>query len=222
MNRNIAIDGPAGAGKSTIARTLARRLGYVYVDTGAIYRTVGLYALTHGVAKEDEAGLVALLPEITVDIAYGEEGQRMLLNGQDVSGCIRTQEVAAYASRVAALPEVRAFLLEMQRDLARRQNVIMDGRDIGTVVLPDAGVKIFLTASPEVRARRRWLELQEKGSTQPYEEVLQEVIARDEADTNRPIAPLRRAEDAVLADTSTLTLEESVALLETIVKEALP
>lgn len=212
-NRNIAIDGPAGAGKSTIAKRLAAQLGYVYVDTGAIYRTVGLYACRKGVDKEDAAGIAALLPEITVDLRYGPEGQQMLLNGENVSGEIRTPEIAAYASKVAAVPAVREFLLQMQRDLAARQNVIMDGRDIGTVVLPDAAVKIFLTASPEVRARRRWLELQEKGGSQSFEEILADVEARDAADRNRAIAPLRQAEDAILADTSSLSFEESVALL---------
>ncbi|MCD8145625.1 MAG: (d)CMP kinase [Oscillospiraceae bacterium] len=219
MNRNIAIDGPAGAGKSTIAKRLAAQLGYVYVDTGAIYRTVGLYALRNGVDKADTAGLTALLTEIQVDLRYGPQGQQMLLNGEDVTDAIRTPEVAAYASSVAAIPAVRAFLLDKQRELARRQNVIMDGRDIGTVVLPDAAVKIFLTASPQVRAKRRWLELTEKGSRESYETVLAEVEARDAADRSRPIAPLRQAEDAILADTSDLNFEESVALLTRIIRE---
>ena len=218
MNRSIAIDGPAGAGKSTIAKTLAARLGYIYVDTGAIYRTVGLYAYRNGISKDDSAGIAALLPEIRIELSYGPEGQRMLLCGEDVSAAIRTPEISAYASKAAAIPAVRDFLLEMQRDLARKQDVIMDGRDIGTVVLPDAAVKIFLTAAPEVRARRRWLELQEKGDSTPFDQVLDEVNARDLADISRPIAPLRRAEDAVPVDTSTLSFEESAALLEEIVR----
>lgn len=221
MNRNIAIDGPAGAGKSTIAKLLAARLGYVYVDTGAIYRTVGLYARQHGVDKDDSAGIVALLPEIQIDLCYGPEGQKMLLCGEDVTEQIRTPEISAYASKVSAIPDVRSFLLEMQRDLARRQNVIMDGRDIGTVVLPDAAVKIFLTAAPEVRAKRRWLQYQEQGRSQSYDEVLAEVNARDLADSTRSISPLRQAEDAVLADTSDLDLCESVALLEKIIEDKL-
>ena len=222
MNRNIAIDGPAGAGKSTAARRLARELGYIYVDTGAIYRTVGLYALRSGVAMEDSAGIAALLPRIRIELCYGEDGvQKMLLNGEDVSGEIRTPEISACASKVAAIPAVRDFLLEMQRELARTHHVVMDGRDIGTVVLPDAAVKIFLTATPETRARRRYLELQEKGSDESYEQVLAEVIRRDEQDMNRPVAPLKQAEDAVLADTSELNLEESVQLLLKIVREKL-
>lgn len=222
MNRNIAIDGPAGAGKSTAARRLAQELGYIYVDTGAIYRTVGLYALRSGVAMEDSAGISALLPRIRIELCYGEDGvQKMLLNGEDVSGEIRTPEISACASKVAAIPAVRDFLLEMQRELARTHNVVMDGRDIGTVVLPDAAVKIFLTATPETRARRRYLELQEKGSDESYEQVLAEVIRRDEQDMNRPVAPLKQAEDAVLADTSELNLEESVQLLLKIVREKL-
>ncbi len=222
MNRNIAIDGPAGAGKSTAAKRLAKELGYIYVDTGAIYRTVGLYARQSGVAPEDAEGIAALLPEIRIELCYGGDGtQRMLLNGEDVSEEIRTPEISVYASQVAAIPAVRAFLLDMQRELARKQDVVMDGRDIGTVVLPDAAVKIFLTASPETRAKRRYLELQEKGASVTYEQVLAEVIQRDEQDTTRAVAPLKQAQDAVLADTSALDLEESVAYLLRIVREKL-
>ncbi len=222
MNCNIAIDGPAGAGKSTVAKRLAKELGYIYVDTGAIYRTVGLYARREGVAPEDGEGIASLLPRIHIELCYGEDGvQRMLLNGEDVSGQIRTPEIATFASKVAAIPAVRAFLLDMQRELAGTQKVVMDGRDIGTVVLPDAGVKIFLTASPETRARRRYLELRETGSAESYEQVLAEVIRRDEQDTTRAVAPLKQAEDAVLADTSALSLEESVSLLLQIVREKL-
>jgi cytidylate kinase len=222
MNRNIAIDGPAGAGKSTAAKALAKELGYIYVDTGAIYRTVGLFARRQGVERSDAQGVAELLPQVNIELCYGEDGtQRMILCGEDVSGLIRTPEVAADASKVAAIPAVRTFLLEMQRELARTHDVVMDGRDIGTVVLPDAAVKIFLTASPETRAQRRYLELKEKGSTESFEQVLREVIARDEQDMNRAVAPLKQAEDAVLADTSTLNLEESVALLRSIVAEKL-
>jgi cytidylate kinase len=222
MNRNIAIDGPAGAGKSTAAKALAKELGYIYVDTGAIYRTVGLYASQKGVDRGDEAAVKAILPEVKIEIAYGEDGtQRMLLNGADVSGLIRTPQAAADASKVAALPAVRSFLLEMQRELARTHDVVMDGRDIGTVVLPDAAVKIFLTASPETRAQRRFLELREKGSNESYDQVLAEVIARDEQDMNRAVAPLKQAEDAALADTSTMNLEETVAYLLGLVREKL-
>jgi cytidylate kinase len=222
MNRNIAIDGPAGAGKSTAAKALAKELGYIYVDTGAIYRTVGLFARRQGVERSDAQGVAELLPQVSIELCYGEDGtQRMILCGEDVSGLIRTPEVAADASKVAAIPAVRTFLLEMQRELARTHDVVMDGRDIGTVVLPDAAVKIFLTASPETRAQRRYLELKEKGSTESFEQVLQEVVARDEQDMNRAVAPLKQAEDAVLADTSTLNLEESVALLRSIVAEKL-
>jgi cytidylate kinase len=222
MNRNIAIDGPAGAGKSTAAKALAKELGYIYVDTGAIYRTVGLFARRQGVERSDAQGVAELLPQVNIELCYGEDGtQRMILCGEDVSGLIRTPEVAADASKVAAIPAVRTFLLEMQRELARTHDVVMDGRDIGTVVLPDAAVKIFLTASPETRAQRRYLELKEKGSTESFEQVLQEVIARDEQDMNRAVAPLKQAEDAVLADTSELNLEESVALLRSIVAEKL-
>ncbi len=219
MNRNIAIDGPAGAGKSTIARRLAEQLGYIYVDTGAIYRTVGLYAMKNGVSKDDTSGIINLLPGISIELCYQDGQQRMLLNGEDVSTAIRTQEVAGYASKVAAIPEIRQFLLDMQRDLAAKQDVIMDGRDIGTVVLPDAGLKIYLTASSKVRAHRRWLELQEKGSTQSFEQTLEEVEARDLADMNRAIAPLCQAEDAILVDTSALTLEESITALHTLAEK---
>jgi cytidylate kinase len=192
------------------------------VDTGAIYRTVGLFARRQGVERSDAQGVAELLPQVSIELCYGEDGtQRMILCGEDVSGLIRTPEVAADASKVAAIPAVRTFLLEMQRELARTHDVVMDGRDIGTVVLPDAAVKIFLTASPETRAQRRYLELKEKGSTESFEQVLREVIARDEQDMNRAVAPLKQAEDAVLADTSELNLEESVALLRSIVAEKL-
>lgn len=221
-HRSIAIDGPSGAGKSTLARALAKALGYLYVDTGAIYRTVGLQASRTGVDPEDRDGVVALLPGLDIRLGYGEDGvQRMFLNGEDVSQAIRQHEISRYASGVSALPEVRAFLLDRQRQLAAEQDVVMDGRDIGTVVLPQADVKIFLTAAPEARARRRWLELQQRGDQTDYETVLRDVIDRDEKDTNRATAPLRQAEDAVLADTTQLDLEQSLDLLISIAKERL-
>lgn len=221
-HRSIAIDGPSGAGKSTLARALAKALGYLYVDTGAIYRTVGLQASRTGVDPEDRDGVVALLPGLDIRLGYGEDGvQRMFLNGEDVSQAIRQHEISRYASGVSALPEVRAFLLDRQRQLAAEHDVVMDGRDIGTVVLPQADVKIFLTAAPEARARRRWLELQQRGDQTDYETVLRDVIDRDEKDTNRATAPLRQAEDAVLADTTQLDLEQSLDLLISIAKERL-
>ena len=221
-HRSIAIDGPSGAGKSTLARALAKALGYLYVDTGAIYRTVGLQACRTGVDPEDRDGVIALLPGLDISLGYGEDGvQRMFLNGEDVSQAIRQHEISRYASCVSALPEVRAFLLDRQRQLAAEHDVVMDGRDIGTVVLPQADVKIFLTAAPEARARRRWLELQQRGEDTDYETVLRDVMDRDEKDTNRATAPLRQAEDAVLADTTQLDLEQSLDLLIHIAKERL-
>lgn len=218
---SIAIDGPGGAGKSTLAKAVAKKLNILHVDTGAIYRTIGYAAFSRGLDAKDEAQIAPLLKEIQIDMAFDENsGQKMLLDGKDVSTEIRLPEISMYASNVSALPCVRAYLLEMQRDIARRRSVIMDGRDIGTVVLPDADVKIFLSASPEVRARRRWLELQEKGTPDTYEAVLADLIARDERDSNRAIAPLRPADDAVLLDTSGMTLQESInAILKLIRKK---
>ena len=217
---SIAIDGPAGAGKSTIAKSLAARHGWLYVDTGAIYRTVGLYTLRHGIDPKDADVVKGILPELDIQMQVEGDGvQHMYLNGEDVTSVIRTPEISMYASAVSAHAAVRSYLLEMQRSLARTRDVVMDGRDIGTVVLPHASVKIFLTASAEIRARRRWLEQQQKGNDQPFEEVLADVIQRDEQDTHRAVAPLRQAEDAVLADTSDLNLEESVDLLDSIIKE---
>lgn len=216
----VAIDGPSGAGKSTLARAAAKALGFVYVDTGAIYRTVGLFARKRSVAPGDEAAVAAILPLIQVELRYDAEGQqRMLLNGQDVSEEIRLPEVSRYASAVSALPPVRAYLLETQRELARTYNVVMDGRDIGTVVLPDAEVKVFLTASVQVRARRRCRELEERGTPQPFEEVLRDIEDRDWRDTHRAAAPLRQAENAVLLDTSALNFQESLHALLAIVRE---
>ena len=220
---SIAIDGPSGAGKSTLARQLAERLNYLYVDTGAIYRTVGLAARRAGLDPQDVPAVAALLPTLHIDLRYEADGlQHMLLNGEDVSQAIRQPEVSMYASKTSALPEVRAFLLQMQRDLAATRDVIMDGRDIGTVVLPDASVKIFLTAAPEMRARRRYEELRARGDDVTYEEVLADLLRRDENDISRAAAPLRQAEDAVLVDTTDLDLEESLHKLINTVRERLP
>ncbi len=223
MNYSIAIDGPSGAGKSTLAKAVAARLGFYYVDTGAIYRTVGLYVARQGGSCADPAEVTARLPEINIGMNYGEDGlQHMILNGEDVTQAIRENAVSRYASQAPSIPAVRDFLLEMQRGLARTQNVSMDGRDIGTVVLPDADVKVYLTASVEQRALRRWKELREKGDDIPLETVREQIAQRDYADSHREIAPLRRAEDAVVLDTSDLDLEESIEALYAIVKERIP
>ena len=207
---SIAIDGPGGAGKSTLAKAVAKKLNILHVDTGAIYRTIGYAAFSRGLDAKDESQIAPLLKEIQIDMAFDENsGQKMLLDGKDVSTEIRLPEISMYASNVSALPCVRAYLLEMQRDIARRRSVIMDGRDIGTVVLPDADVKIYLTAGADVRAQRRMKELAERGTPRPYDEVLHEIEERDWADTHREIAPLRRAEDAVLVDTSAMDFDES-------------
>ena len=215
---SVAIDGPAGAGKSTLARQLARDLGYIYVDTGAMYRAVGLYALRAGADPADPAAVDPLLPGIRLRLAVLDGEQHIYLNGEDVSALIRTEAVGMAASAVGANPAVRAFLLGLQRDMARTGNVLMDGRDIGTVILPDATVKIFLTASPEARARRRWLEYQAAGRPDRYEDVLADVKRRDEQDSGRAAAPLRRAEDAVLLDTSAMDLAQSLAAMKQIIK----
>lgn len=218
---SVAIDGPAGAGKSTLARRLAAEMGYIYVDTGAMYRAIGLYALRAGKDPKDNAAVNALLPQIELRLASIEGEQHIYLKEEDVSTAIRTEAAGMAASAVGANPTVRAFLLELQRDMAKKQDVLMDGRDIGTVVLPDATVKIFLTAAPEVRAMRRFRELEQRGTSQPYDQVLREIVDRDYADTHRAIAPLRRAEDAVELDTGALTFEESLRLLlETIRRRA--
>ena len=217
---SIAIDGPSGAGKSTLARSIAAKLGYLYVDTGAIYRTIGLYALENGVDPKDEAAVTATLPDIQVGLEYGEDGlQHMLLNGRDVTKDIRLPDVSLYASAVSAHPPVRAFLLEMQRKLARENNVIMDGRDIGTGVLPDADVKVYLTATAAERARRRCLELEQRGTPQPFEKVLAEIEERDYNDSHRATAPLRQAEDAVLLDTTELDFVQSEAAMMKLIGE---
>lgn len=222
MSIAIAIDGPAGAGKSTIARLAAKELGYIYVDTGALYRTIGLAAFRRGLTAEDKEQIIAMLPEIKVALAFNDrQEQIVLLDGEDVSGLIRTPEISMMASAVSAIPEVRAYLLDLQRDMAHTNNVIMDGRDIGTVVLPDAKIKIFLSASPECRARRRYDELIEKGMDVKYEDILSDVIARDYADSHRDIAPLKPADDAINVDTSGEDLETSVNKLLGIMRERL-
>ena len=219
---SIAIDGPSGAGKSTLAKMIAAELNFLYVDTGAIYRTVGLYAKKNNVDPHDGPAVTALLDTIEIDMNYGEDGlQCMYLNGEDVTTDIRQHEISAYASAVSAIPEVRAFLLEMQRSFARTNNVVMDGRDIGTVVLPDAQLKIFLTADPEDRARRRYEELLQRGQQADYETVLKDLIQRDYNDSHRASAPLRQAEDAVLLDTTGNTLQQSEELLLNTAKEHL-
>ena len=222
QERSIAIDGPAGAGKSTLARALARELGYLYVDTGAIYRTVALRAREAGADPSDPEQVAPLLEDLDLRMDYGGDGvQRMYLSGRDVTETIRENEVSALASQVAALPAVREFLLDFQRKQAREHDVVMDGRDIGTVVLPQAGVKIFLTAAPEARARRRTLELHQRGQDADFDEILREIRRRDEQDENRPVAPLRQAEDAVLLDTTNLDLKGSLEALLTLVRERL-
>lgn len=215
----IAIDGPGGAGKSTVAKAVAAKLGIVYVDTGALYRTVGLYVDSKGVDPHDASGVGALLPEINIEVRYESGAQHVYLNGVDHGDAIRTPKMSMYASAVSAIPAVRAFLLETQKDIARKNSVIMDGRDIGTVILPDADVKIFMTASPECRARRRYDELVAKGQNVRFEDVLAEMNARDHADSTRDIAPAEAAADAVIFDNSGMTLEESVEAVIKLVKE---
>ena len=220
MSIAIAIDGPAGAGKSTISKAAAKRLGFIYIDTGALYRTVGLAATRAGVEPKEGKEVEQLLSQITVELTFNDKGEQVvLLNKEDVSGLIRTPEASMMASSISAVPSVRAFLLDLQRDIAKTNNVIMDGRDIGTVILPDAEVKIFLTASPEARAKRRYDELVEKGMDVKYEDILQDVITRDYNDSHREIAPLKQADDAVLADTTEVDLDGSIELIINIIKE---
>ena len=215
----VAIDGPSGAGKSTLARAAAERLGILYVDTGAIYRTIGLYVQRRGIDPKDTAAVLAALPDISIGMDHDADGmQRMLLNGEDVTADIRLPEISMYASAVSAIQGVRDFLMEMQRSLARECSVIMDGRDIGTVVLPDADVKIFLYADVEVRAKRRELELRQRGTPKPYEEVLREMEERDYNDTHRAAAPLRAADDAIMVDTSSMDFDASLALLLDVIR----
>ena len=220
---SIAIDGPAGAGKSTIARRLAKELGYYYVDTGAIYRTVAYFMDLLGISPKDVDGVERYIDELTIEIEYDEEGvQHMIMNGMDVSGDIRTQDISQKASLVSAHPCVREMLLDMQRDVAKQHNVIMDGRDIGTVVLPKANVKIFLTAAPEVRAKRRTDELAAKGQKADYNKILKEIQQRDYQDTHREIAPLKMARDSVKVDTSELDIDQVVAEIKAIAGKKIP
>lgn len=215
---NVAIDGPAGAGKSTVAKAAAKELGYIYVDTGALYRTIALNAVRHGILNDTEK-IEAMLSDTKVELKYADGVQSVYLNRENVSGLIRTPEISMGASVVSAIPKVRAFLLELQRDIAKKNNVIMDGRDIATVVLPNADVKIFLFASPECRAKRRYNELIEKGESVTFDEVLDDVNKRDYQDSHREIAPLKPSEDSVMADTSELDLNGSVQLVVDIIKE---
>ena len=218
----VAIDGPSGAGKSTMAKRAAKELGFLYVDTGAIYRTVGYHMWLMGIGPKDADGIRRCLDDVNIEIEHQPDGvQHMILNGQDVTGEIRTPEMSKYASGVSAQKCVRDYLLEMQRKFARRHNVVMDGRDIGTVVLPNAQVKIFLTASPEERARRRFEELTAKGEKVTFEKVLQDMKARDKQDSERAIAPLRPAQDAVKLDTSGNTIEQSVEQILAVVRRKL-
>ncbi len=218
---SIAIDGPAGAGKSTLSRTMAKKLGFMYVDTGALYRTIGLKFLRLGFDTELNCNVAEVLKDTVADIRFIENEQRVFLDGEDVSEKIRTAEASMMASAVSARPEVRAYLLDKQRELAKKNNVVMDGRDIGTVVLPDATLKIYLTASAEDRAMRRYKEMLEKGMTAQYDDVLADIIKRDYNDMHRDIAPLKQAQDAVLADTTGYEFEQSLELLLKIVKEGI-
>ena len=219
---SVAIDGPSGAGKSTLARRAAEELGFRYLDTGAIYRTVGLAAREGGVDPGDSASVIGLLPGLGLDIVFDENGlQHMVLKGRDVSREIRENDISRYASQVSAIPQVREFLLELQRKFAREHDVVMDGRDIGTVVLPDAEVKVFLTAAAEDRAQRRYQELKAQGQPVDYESILSQVLERDRKDTTRSAAPLRPAEDAIRLDTTGLSQEESLARLLKLIRERL-
>lgn len=219
MSINIAIDGPAGAGKSTIARKAAAELGFIYVDTGALYRSVAYYCISAGADVSIPESVEKLLPEITPELRFIDGVQHVFVNGSDVSDKIRTPEVSMAASKVSAIPAVRAFLFDLQQKIARENDIIMDGRDIGTVVLPDADLKIFLTASPEARADRRYAELKDKPDAPAYEQVLADIIKRDHDDSTRAIAPLKQADDAVLCDTTELSLEESVQTIIGMIKK---
>ena len=216
---SVAIDGPSGAGKSSLAKRLAADMGFTYVDTGAMYRSIGLYAVRQGKDPHDAAAVEALLPQIHLDTKLEEGTQHFYLNGEDVSEAIRTPEISYYASKVSAVPEVRRFLLETQRNMAKNSSILMDGRDIGTVILPDAPVKIFLTASAQSRAERRYKELIEKGQQVTMDGILHDINERDRQDMTRAVAPLKQADDAVLLDTSSLTLEESIAAVLRIIRE---
>ena len=217
---SIALDGPSGAGKSTVAKKCAERFGFKYVDTGAIYRTIGLAAFNKGIDTKNSAAVVSMLPELDIDLSYNESGeQRMLLNGSDVSEEIRSLEISMCASNVSAIAAVRDYLTDMQRNMAKKYDVIMDGRDIGTVILPNADVKVFLTASADSRAARRYKELIKKGSEISFNEVLSDMKLRDEQDTKRAAAPLKAAEDAVYLDTSDMSFDESVDAVAKLITE---
>ena len=221
MAINIAIDGPAGAGKSSIAKLVSKELGYIYVDTGALYRTVGLYSIRKGIDTKDADAVTATLKDIRVELGFVDGAQHVFLNGEDVSDAIRTPEASMGASNVSAIPAVRTFLFDLQRDIAKNNNCIMDGRDIGTVVLPDAQIKLFLTASAEARAERRYKELIEKGEKVEFQDVLDDINKRDYQDSHREIAPLKQAEDAILVDNSGCNLEEGTQLVLSIIRERL-
>ncbi len=221
MSINIAIDGPSGAGKSTVARLAAAKLGYIYIDTGALYRSIGVGVLRAGLDTAKSSDVLAVLPKLSVELKYIDSIQRVFLCGEDVSDAIRLPEASMAASNVSKLPEVRSFLLEQQKNMAKENNCLMDGRDIGTVVLPDADVKIFLTASVEERAKRRFDELTAKGNKVDFEELKQEIIARDYQDSHRKIAPLKQAEDAVLLDTSGMSVEQALEAMMNIIFEIL-
>ncbi|MDD6826801.1 MAG: (d)CMP kinase [Oscillospiraceae bacterium] len=218
MNINVAIDGPAGAGKSSIAKAVAKSTGYIYADTGALYRSVAYYTINKGISPSDKAAVVSLLDGLEIKLEYIDGQQRVIVAGEDVSDKIRTPEVSMGASVVSAIPEVREFLFDLQKKIASENNIIMDGRDIGTVVLPEAQLKIFLTASAEERARRRFAELKEtEGIT--FENILEDIIRRDENDMNRTVSPLKQADDAILVDTTKMTIDEVIALLEKMIRE---
>jgi cytidylate kinase len=216
---NIAIDGPAGAGKSTIAKTVSKELGYIYVDTGALYRTVCLNALRKGVDTKDAESVIATLDGLEVSLRFVDNEQRVFLGEEDVSAAIRQNEVSMAASNVSAIPRVREFLFDLQRNIAKNNNCLMDGRDIGTVVLPDAQIKLFLTASAEARADRRYKELIEKGQTVDYDVIPQEIKDRDYQDSHREIAPLKQADDAILVDSTEMNLQETIDYMLNLIKE---
>ncbi len=218
---NIAIDGPAGAGKSTVARAVSKELGFIYIDTGALYRSIGVAALRKGYATDNAQQVISVLPEVSLSLKFVDGEQRVMLNGEDISRDIRLPEASMAASNVSAIPEVRSFLLDMQKKFARENNCLMDGRDIGTVILPDAQLKIFLTASPEVRADRRFRELTEKGTPVDYDALLEEIKQRDYNDSHREVAPLRPADDAVIVDTSDMTFDEVTSKIISLAKDVI-